>query len=765
MAGLSPLDPARIIKSGNAPAPYMPANVGYAGQPTPVQYAQPTPVQYVQPSPAQYVQPSSAQSPVGGGYPAAYQFGVASPTAAPVLAPNDVRRASGPLGDHDKFKKKLLTIVENQDDLMKKVKKNFNKFAKLHQGSPEKSMDQSDIQALTKMLGAQLECETEAFGDCGQMFYRFDVDGDGLLHEAEACRLCMYMLRRYRDHVLPPKPGSVQLGGKIEFKNLNAKHAVIKKLGEGGQGAVFLAKDKNTGQEVVVKTYDKSNASNPVEDITHEFELLMGLKHPRIAHVFEIFQDWANIYIVQEPYFGGDLTTAVSKATEAGVKVNEVWLSRVMFQVLSGVAFLHSKSVMHCDLKEANVMIAGKSTGKEEWENPQIVVIDFGLAYEFHSKSYPGGTPGYIPPEVWDYGLWTPKGDVFSLGVMIFAMRTGMQPFVEGCNSIEEVQRETRNRNPVMTLGSSQCKKVTMSMINKSFQDRPLVVQLLEDPWFSGAADESSTIDSVVLDNLTKRQQRTELQRAVMTELAAHQNLAQMKDLNELFLRLDADNNGFVSEEELRAGLEGKWPQARIDQLITALVGNSQTEISYEEFMGQLMTAQAARENTLLWQVFSEVDTQAKGYLDLKDIEGLISRPAVAGVLGSRDPEAILKQLDADSDNKVTFDEFRLAMQSDAHTSTSTPSGGSGGGGGGSGGIYSKWHILQYYSTTHSAWIPCTVVEAHATGAVQVDCKPGYWFSGVELRTKLRAPKRKESHSGKGALGRQLINGVMGIFG
>merc|ERR1719343_1218181 len=98
--------------------------------------------------------------------------------------------------------------------------------------------------------------------------------------------------------------------------------------------------------------YDKSNPSAPIEDITREFELLASLKHPRIARVFDIFQDLANIYVVQEPYFGGDLTDAVRKAAEAGIFVNELWLAGVMKQVVDGVDFLHENQVMHCDLKE-----------------------------------------------------------------------------------------------------------------------------------------------------------------------------------------------------------------------------------------------------------------------------------------------------------------------------------------------------------------------------------------------------------------------------
>merc|ERR1719171_3363823 len=80
----------------------------------------------------------------------------------------------------------------------------------------------------------------------------------------------------------------------------------------------------------------------PVEDITAEFELLIKLKHPKIARYYEIFQDYNNFYIVSEPYFGGDLTKLVATASTSGVKVTEAWLARIILQIAQGVSFLHS---------------------------------------------------------------------------------------------------------------------------------------------------------------------------------------------------------------------------------------------------------------------------------------------------------------------------------------------------------------------------------------------------------------------------------------
>lgn len=535
--------------------------------------------------------------------------------------------------------------------------------------------------------------------------------------------------------------GYVRLGNTIKSEDLHVRFDVQRKLGGGSQGQVVLCRDRRTSQEVVVKMYNKSSPTTSVEDITREFEILMQLRHPHIAHVFEIFQDWSNVYVVQEPYFGGDLTGALRQAKGSGVKIDELWLARVMVQVLKGVSFLHSKAVMHCDLKEPNVMV----TSSTDWHSPQVVVIDFGLASEFATKSMLLGTPGYMPPEVWDRGLWTPRGDVFSLGVMLFSMRTGRQPFTDGCSSFFEVQQQTREHHPVMPRGTQALQDLVCTMLEKSFHRRPTVCLLMEDYWFASATEAGQEICDTVLSDVLKSDEKRTLTRALLADVAARANLAQMKELNELFLRLDADNDGCVTERELRDGLSDlKWPEDQMDALVRALVGH-RGELRYEEFMGMLMGAAEPAENELLWRVFKEADELNKGFLDVNDVAALLQRPAVARVLGGRDVGELLQEMDWNNDQRVTFESFRLCVQGvkkeDIVCGTRrrltwrdmpSPT------------RLHGWQLgdrLQFYSMASRRWEACEVVEVdQSTGAVQADCCVGYWVQGLELHTRLRRP-------------------------
>merc|ERR1712039_355523 len=108
-------------------------------------------------------------------------------------------------------------------------------------------------------------------------------------------------------------------------------------------------------------------------------------------------------------------------AIAQGVDLNETWYKSVFYQCWSALEFLHEHGILHKDIKEANIMVKAK-----EYSDPEIVIIDYGLASaDLVSNKGVCGTPGYIPPETWSSGVWYPKGDVFSMGVVCYQMLTG----------------------------------------------------------------------------------------------------------------------------------------------------------------------------------------------------------------------------------------------------------------------------------------------------------------------------------------------------
>lgn len=624
----------------------------------------------------------------------------------------------------------LALLLQDTTRLKSVTYEKFKRLAKQNRcGIPVLGVN--DMPAMVSSLAKEFNVPEKAFGDMQQMFWRFDFTGDGSLDANEMLNLCTSVLRSYQDAISPPRPGVVRLGGKIPMLELELKYTVSKKLGQGGQGAVYLAEDKLSKQVVVVKFYDKSCPNAPVDEITREFELMMKLKHPKIAHYFDIFQDKANIYVTTEPYFGGDLSGAVLKASQAGARVNEVWQANIMKQVVQGMQFLHLNEIMHCDLKEANVMVARD----QNWHDPEIVVIDFGLAYSFACcKTRASGTPGYMPPEVWECGLWTPRGDVFTLGVMLFKMRAGQGPFTIGCKDISDVKRRTMEKEVALEVGSSALKKLTNACLTKKLPARPSMRDVSQHPWMAGKPTESilgQEIGADIIHSIEKQERTTALQRALLADFASRRNLADLRQLNRLFVELDVDLNGYLTADEVRAAqgeITDRIGRESMD-ILSKVIQHSGGALSYEEFIGKLMVAKEPEENRILSQIFHEYDRDSKGYLDLRDIEELLKRPVIGRILGRRDAATVLQGMDVDGNGRIQFSEFRNALQGSSPSPALNCR------------DLKKGQKILYYSTSIGKWILCSITEVDArAGAVQVEAKPGFWFKGAEIAKRLKLP-------------------------
>merc|ERR1719436_1990281 len=106
---------------------------------------------------------------------------------------------------------------------------------------------------------------------------------------------------------------------------------------------------------------------------------------------------------------------------------------------------MHVRAMIHCDLKEMNIMVKA-----DDFKQPEVVIIDFGLAQSCAShRAGVCGTPGYIPPETWQTGKWYPKGDCFSIGVVMLQLIGGMPNiFTAGSTTRDGVKMTTCTREP-----------------------------------------------------------------------------------------------------------------------------------------------------------------------------------------------------------------------------------------------------------------------------------------------------------------------------
>lgn len=133
---------------------------------------------------------------------------------------------------------------------------------------------------------------------------------------------------------------------------------LIKVLAAGGQGEARLVHHPHHG-EVVLKVYDKNNSNAPgVEELQEEMHHMKAVeRNPNVALCHEIFQDGAHFYMLAEAYYGGDWASLRKKTAQAGVPMDAEFYRTIFGQAFEGLAFLHKHAVMHCDIKEPNIMM------------------------------------------------------------------------------------------------------------------------------------------------------------------------------------------------------------------------------------------------------------------------------------------------------------------------------------------------------------------------------------------------------------------------
>lgn len=151
-------------------------------------------------------------------------------------------------------------------------------------------------------------------------------------------------------------------------------------LGSGASGAVWKVKHRVTGEIYACKVIKKDELINDVESMSTEIEIMKRVRHRHIVSMFELFVSPNCLWLILELVKGGDLRTLVSSHQI----YTEATASRHFKQILEGVHYLHSRGVIHRDLKLENILLHGDS------EHGDIKLADFGL-----SALVQVGTDGY----------------------------------------------------------------------------------------------------------------------------------------------------------------------------------------------------------------------------------------------------------------------------------------------------------------------------------------------------------------------------------
>ena len=215
-----------------------------------------------------------------------------------------------------------------------------------------------------------------------------------------------------------------RLSERTKFENINNDYFISDRiLGKGATGIVREAQDKE-GKKYAIKTVWKSDIEQN-ECFKKEIDISLQLKHESIVNCIDIYEDNSSIHLVLEEITGGDLFDHIIHSD--GRKLAENEAMDLLVQMLEGLHYLHDDiGIVHRDIKPENFLLC--NDGKRNI----IKLIDFGFATyckNGETMNEQLGTPQYAAPEIFEQKPYTNKVDLWSVGIVLYNMVKGTQPF------------------------------------------------------------------------------------------------------------------------------------------------------------------------------------------------------------------------------------------------------------------------------------------------------------------------------------------------
>ncbi|NXH68825.1 NEK5 kinase, partial [Hydrobates tethys] len=256
------------------------------------------------------------------------------------------------------------------------------------------------------------------------------------------------------------------------------KYEIIKKIGEGSFGKIFLAKGKVDNEQCVIKEINLTKMPVKEKEASQkEVILLAKMKHANIVTFYASLQEKNKLYIVMEYCDGGDLMKRINM--QHGVLFDEDQILSWFVQISLGLKHIHDKKILHRDVKAQNIFLSN---------NGKIAKLgDFGVARQLNSTMEFAhtcvGTPYYLSPEICENQPYNNKTDIWSLGCVLYELCALKHPF-EGNSLHQLVLKICRGYfHPVSPNYSYDLRILISQLFKISPRDRPSINSILRKPF------------------------------------------------------------------------------------------------------------------------------------------------------------------------------------------------------------------------------------------------------------------------------------------
>ena len=354
--------------------------------------------------------------------------------------------------------------------------------------------------------------------------------------------------------------------------------------------------------------------------------MLVQLDHPNIVRIEEVYESNNEIYIVQELCLGGDLFGRLNE--KPGFHFNEVQSARLVKQMLSSVRYIHSKGIIHRDLKLENFLFSSTK------EDSPLKMIDFGLSKYFEigqKHSDPVGTPYTCAPEIL-LGSYDEKCDVWAIGVIAYLMLSGETPFggLDKENLAHVRQRIMRGQvhyqpPDVWDAISEDAKLFVKYLLNPSAGMRPSAKDAQLHPWIDVWLKKNTLGDKQLscktLTALTHFKEASDIQKLLSEVISFTLLPEQIEEFRDDFEKIDREGDGEISLEAMKqvllqssdGGAAGPLDEEEIKEMFNSIrVRKDEPTIRWHEFLAAGLS-EARIDDRNLRLAFDRLDVEHKG--------------------------------------------------------------------------------------------------------------------------------------------------------
>ena len=453
--------------------------------------------------------------------------------------------------------------------------------------------------------------------------------------------------------------------------NPSDKYIRGKKLGSGTFGVVYEAKNTLFNNIVAMKVIKKEKSMDNLL-IKNEIDILKKLSHPNIVRIYEFYESKNNFYLINEYCDGGELYNYINKST-----LNEQQLSVLFYQVFSGLCYLHENNILHRDMKPENILISKKE--KDLYNDEEyfwIQIIDFGTAKIFeHDKKLKSivGSAYYIAPEVLNQD-YNEKCDTWSVGVILYMFITGRAPFGGQSNKeiINAIKTQTLDvNNEKLLKASPEVRDLIIGLLKNDTNERLSAKQALNHIWFTkfngrklfgNFRDEDI---QMYIDNLFNYSFHSKIQQLVIAFLVHNlPTTDSSRNILKLYRYFNESGDCKLAKEELIKGLSKYRDKVevikKVENLFILLDSDNNGFIEYEEFLRACIDKKEILTEEYLKYAFNFLDKENKGILTAEQIYKtfLEKENKLFEIAISKD----INDVDIDGDGNVNFEEFKILM-------------------------------------------------------------------------------------------------------